>query len=266
MLDSVSVAEGKYRVRFFREGQGPPLVFLHGELGYVNPDDSQFLQTLSNRFTVYAPLHPGYGESEGLEEIEDVQDLALHYFDLLDALSLDQPLLIGHSMGGMVAAEMATLCPHRASKMVLITPLGLWHDDHPIPDFFVIPRDELRQRLFSRPDSDVALQVLPNEFPSMEAEMAYWQGLSAAVKLLWGLPYNPKLMKRLQRITTPTLIIWGRNDGLVHPAYGEMFNERIKGSRMVVLPSCAHMPHLERPEELLEEVSRFLTRPNATVS
>ena len=260
MLDSVSLSGGRYHARFSREGKGPPLVFLHGELGYVSPEDSQLLQTLSGQFTVYAPVHPGYGESEGLEEIEDVQDLALHYFDLFDALSLDRPLLMGHSLGGMVAAEMATLCPHRAERLVLISPLGLWHDDHPIPDLFVVPRDELRERMFSRPDSDVALRVLPDEFSSMEAEMAYWQGLSAAGKLLWGLPYNPKLAKRLHRITTPTLIVWGKQDRLVHPDYGAMFNKAIKGSRMVVLPGCAHMPHLERPQELLEEVSRFLTR------
>ena len=258
MQESVAIRDGKFHVQLFREGQGEPLVFLHGELGPLRPNESAFLKALSADFTVYAPLHPGYGESQGIEEIDDIQDMALHYFDLLDALNLEQPVLIGHSMGGMVAAEMATLCSHRTRRLVLVTPLGLWHDDFPIPDLFTITREELRGRLFPSPDSEAAFQAVPESFPSQDDEMSYWQGLSAAGKLLWGLPYDPKLSKRLHRIAVPTLIIWGDKDRMVPPEYGEMFRSGIRDAKVATLGGCGHMPHLENPQEFVSEVSRFL--------
>ncbi len=258
MQESVSIRDGKIRVQLFREGQGAPLVFLQGELGRPHPEESEFLKALSSRFTVYAPQHPGYGESQGIEDIDDIQDVAFYYFDMLDALGLEQPFLMGHSMGGMVAAEMATLCPHRAKRLVLVAPLGLWHDDFPVPDLFIIARSELRGRLFFDARSELALQVLPEDFPSQDVEMSFWQGLSAAGKLLWGLPYNPKLGKRLHRITVPTLLVWGEEDRLIHPHYGEMFQKGIKGAQRVIIRGCGHMPHLEKPQDFVREVSRFL--------
>ena len=258
MQESVSIRDGRFRVQVFREGRGDPLVFLHGELGHPRPEQSEFLKALSRHYTVYVPQHAGYGESEGLEEIDDVQDLALYHFDVLDALGLERPVLMGHSMGGMVALEMATLCSHRARSLVLVASLGLWHDDFPIPDLFTISRGELRGKLFSDARSELALQVLPEDFASQEAEMAYWQGLSAAGKLLWGLPYNPKLARRLHRVSVPTLIVWGEEGGLLHPQYGEMFRTGIRDSEKVTIEGSRHMPHLENPGEFVRQVSRFL--------
>ena len=258
MQKSVSIRDGRFRVQVFREGRGDPLVFLHGELGHSRPEQSEFLNALCRRYTVYVPQHAGYGESEGLKEIDDAQDLALYHFDVLDALGLEQPFLMGHSLGGMVALEMATLCSHRIRKLVLVASLGLWHDDFPIPDLFTSGRRELRERLFCDADSELAFQVLPEVFPSTEAEMAYWQGLSAAGKLLWGLPYNPKLAKRLHRVSVPTLIVWGEEGGLLHPQYGEMFHAGIRDSEKVTLEGSRHMPHLEKPAEFVRQVSRFL--------
>ena len=244
----------------FQEGQGDPLVFLHGELGHLRPDEDEFLQLLSRKFTVYAPQQPGYGESEGLEAMYDVQDLALYYMDLLESLELDRPALAGQSLGGMVAAEMATLCPHVARKLVLITPLGLWRDELPVPDAFTMGREELRSRLFSDPGSPAALQALPDRFPSPEREMAFWHGLSAAGKLIWGLPYGLKLERRLYRISAPTLILWGQRDGLVAPQHGEVFRRGIKDARLETLDGCAHAPHLEAPREVADMVEGFLAQ------
>jgi pimeloyl-ACP methyl ester carboxylesterase len=259
MQELVSVLGGKFLTQVFREGRGDPLVFLHGELGHHNPQDSDFIKALSGRFTVYAPQHPGYGGSQGIEEIDDIHDMAFYYLDLLDTLALEQPFIVGHSMGGMIAAEMATLCPHIARRLVLVAPLGLWYDEFPIPDLFTITRDELRADLFSDPSSPMAFQSVPEEFASRDAEMSYWQGLSAGGKLLWGLPYDPKLAKRLHRITMPTLVVWGEDDRMVHPRYGDMFIGEIPGARKVVLQGCGHMPHMERPDELARVVSQFLS-------
>ena len=141
-----------------------------------------------------------------------------------------------------------------------MSPLGLWNDEFPIPNLFTTARTELRGMIFSDADSELALRVLPEDFQSREEEMSYWEGLSAAGKLLWGLPYNPNLGKRLHRIGAPTLIVWGKGDRLVHPEYAEMFRSGIEGSHAVVLDGCAHMPHLEAPQKTIAEVSRFLTQ------
>ena len=247
------------RAHVIREGKGPPLLFLHSEIGPTQGDDP-FIKLLATSHTVVAPHHPGFGLSPRMEELEDVQDLALCYFDLMDALGLEQAVVVGHSLGGMVAAEMASLCPHRMRELVLVAPLGLWPDEHPIPDIFIMTRGELRRSLFRDPDSPPALRTVPERFSSQEEEMAFWENLSSAGRLLWGLPNISQIRRRLRRITLPTMILWGEDDGLVHPTCGELFQQEIEGSRLVRLPGCGHMPHLEEPERFSREVLAFTTQ------
>src|ERR687888_2296464 len=124
------------RCRVLEGGSGAPLVFFHSAGGLLR--DNPFLEQLAQSFHVFAPEWPGYGESSGEELLEDMLDFALHGWDLVDALGVRRPHVVGHSMGGMIAAEMACLAPRDLGKLVLAAPAGLWLDEHPIPDIFAM--------------------------------------------------------------------------------------------------------------------------------
>src|SRR5450432_917334 len=134
MMETRTVETRHAPVRYLEGGTGQPLVYLHGA-GGVTPDDP-LLAALSARFHVFAPFLPGYGESEECGELRDMLDFTLHGWDVVEALGLADPLLVGHSMGGMIAAEMAAIAPNDVSRLALIAPAGLWLDDHPLVDIF----------------------------------------------------------------------------------------------------------------------------------
>ena len=149
----VETAGGRTKIRVHEGGQGPALLFLHGA-GGLFPNDP-FLAALATRFRVAAPVLPGYEDSAGAESLRTMLDVALWGLDVIEALNVERPILVGHSMGGMIAAEMAALCPREIGRLVLVAPAGLWLDAHPIPDLFAALPFELPQLLFH----DVALGV-----------------------------------------------------------------------------------------------------------
>src|SRR5512134_4189925 len=137
------------RCRVLEAGSGGPLVFFHGAGGLLA--DNPFLDRLAARYHVFAPELPGYGESTGEELLEDMLDFTLHGWDVVAALGLTRPHLVGHSMGGMIAAEMACIAPGDAGKLVLASAAGLWIDAHPIPDMFSLLPFEQATLLFHDP-------------------------------------------------------------------------------------------------------------------
>src|ERR1700760_3121732 len=151
MMDLKTIETHHTPVRYFEGGAGEPLVFLHGAGGLTK--DDPFLAALAQRYHVYAPFLPGYGDSEECGEIRDMLDFTLHTFDVVEALGLRDPILVGHSMGGMIAAEMAALAPHDVSRLGLICPAGLWLDDHPIVDLFSLLPFEMPKYLFHNPEA-----------------------------------------------------------------------------------------------------------------
>ena len=126
----VELRDGRFKIRTLQAGSGEPLLYVHGAGGlFWDP----LLEALSATHRVIAPEHPGAGDSQGLEHVEDLWDLVLYYNELLDHLGVERATVVGHSFGGMVAAEIAATSPHRVDKLVLIAPIGLWRDDHPVP-------------------------------------------------------------------------------------------------------------------------------------
>ena len=99
------------------------------------PNDP-LLAALATKYRVSAPLLPGYGRSEGEDGLRDMLDVTLHALDVLEKLKLRKPIVVGHSMGGMIAAEMACLANTRVARLALLAPAGLWIDEHPVPDVF----------------------------------------------------------------------------------------------------------------------------------
>ena len=152
------IRDGKFSVELHTFGSGEPLLYLHGAGGLLGIDP--FLEELGKHFKVIAPHLPGFGESTGGDQIDDVIDAALFYHQLMDELGIDSAHLVGHSMGGMLAAEVAALDVHRAKKLVLVGAAGFWIDENPIPDFFALDLSELGSYLFHDPKSAFAQMFL----------------------------------------------------------------------------------------------------------
>jgi pimeloyl-ACP methyl ester carboxylesterase len=247
------------KVRVFEAGSGAPLVFLHGAGGLFA--ENPFLDRLAERYHVFAPELPAYGESTGEELLEDMLDFTLHGWDVVAALGLSKPHLVGHSMGGMIAAEMACLAPNDLAKLVLVAPAGLWIPEHPIPDIFAFLPHEFAQYLFYDRAQGEALLTggldLKNPQALSEFYIANSRQLSMAGKILFPIP-NRRLSKRVYRLTAPTLVVWGKNDLLIPTVYAEYWKKLIPQAELTLIDKAAHMPPYEQPEAFVTAVTRFL--------
>ncbi len=254
----IEVGNGAFRVQVWRGGAGPGLLFLHGF--EAHPGDAPFLQRLAEARSVVAPEHPGFGDSEGFDHIDDILDMTLYYRQFIEA-ACDGPVdIVGHSLGGMFAAEIAAVCPQLVRRVVLVAPFGLWVDETPIPDLFVMSPNQLQRAMWSDPESHASQQALSsatNGRSGPAAIVARASNLSAAGKFLWPIP-DRGLRKRLPLIKAPTLIIAGAADGLVPPRYAEEFRGLIPGSRTAVIEGAGHMPMLEQPEDFHRLVEEHL--------
>jgi pimeloyl-ACP methyl ester carboxylesterase len=249
------------RCRVLEAGSGPPVVFLHGAGGLLA--DNPFLDRLAVRYHVFAPELPGYGESTGEELLEDMLDFTLHGWDVVSALGLTRPHLIGHSMGGMIAAEMAAVAPRDVDRLVLVAAAGLWLEEHPIPDIFALLPGELVELLFQDAAKGQTLLTGGVDFSDMEAFKAFYLGqqrrLAMAGKILFPIP-NRRVSKRLYRVTAPTLVLWGEADRLIVPAYARQWARLIPGATVQMIPDAGHMLPYEQPEAFVSAVSRFLAQ------
>jgi pimeloyl-ACP methyl ester carboxylesterase len=255
---TVSIRNGRFTTSYLTGGSGQPLVFLHGAYGN---QPLPLFDRLAESFEVFAPWHPGWGADspDDIEHIDDVIDLALYYQDFFDALGLIGPVLVGHSLGGMLAAEIAALCSPCVSRLVLIAPIGLWRDDAPIPDFFTLGPQALAPLIWADPESPAAQAMLAQ--PDSQEEMARRmleraQALAAAGKFIWPIP-DKGLKKRIHRIKTPTLLLWGEEDKLASPVYAQDFQQKIPGSQLVAIPDASHMVMVEQQDRVAEEIVKF---------
>ena len=256
-----SVWQGKVRSRALIAGTGPPLVFFHGAMGLAwDP----FLEALAESFTVYAPEHPGTtpGQPDAIKPVDNLWDLVLSYYEVFDQLGLDSPAVVGHSFGGMVAAEVAATNPARVSRLMLIDPVGLWLDEAPVKNWMATPPQDLAPLLFADPTGPAAQSLAaPPADPEAAIEMALhttWS-LACTGKFVWPIP-DKGLKKRLHRIAAPTLVLWGEEDGLVPPVYAGEFEARIADARVELIAGAGHLPQLEQPERTLSAVTAFLGR------
>src|SRR5262249_24774475 len=195
-------------------GDGPPFVYLHSTLG-ESVRWLPFHAAWSKHFTVYAPLHPGFGESGGFDQIDTIEDMAFHYVEMFDALGLDEVILGGVSLGGWIAAEFACRWPERVKKLWIADAPGLWVDDQPLPvsSRVMQNREAIRKLLFHNPDSAMAKMVIQDN-PEPEKMLAAYKSMTVLARLVWDRPYDPKLPSRLRRVQCPTLLLWGDSDRL----------------------------------------------------
>lgn len=233
-------------------GQRTPVVYLHGGGTWHGLG---FTSGLTDRFKVYLPHHPGFGLSEDNATIASIADCVEHYEAVFDTLNLQRVHLIGCSLGGRIAAEFAARYPNRVSKLVLAAPAGLTVTDHPLPDLSAVAPQDFPSYLVN--DMQVLLPFLPNgpdeEFMSMRMREG-----GAVMRLLGqtGLD-NPKMPELLQRISAPTLILWGRLDRILPVGQAEYWKNNIAGAEVKVLEDIGHLP-LDESAEARQAVLDFL--------
>lgn len=239
-------------------GSGPDLMFLHGAGGTSAEDP--FLNALAEKYHVYAPLLPGYGASDECSEIRDMLDVTLHTYDVLEALGLKKPILAGHSMGGMIAAEMAAIAPNEVEKLCLICPAGLWLDDHPIPDIFAMLPYELPAVLFHDVAAGTKLMTAGLDFSNLEFLKSFLvqnsRQLGMAGKILFPIP-DRGLCDRLYRIKARTLLIWGDSDRLIVPRYAQEFKRLIAKCELISIPEAGHLVPLEKTAQTMAALGKL---------
>jgi pimeloyl-ACP methyl ester carboxylesterase len=252
----VSVWQGKINANVKVAGSGSPIVFLHGAGGLVW---DEFLQRLAQQHTVYAPEMPGTsaGDPEAIAHLDNLWDLVLYHNDLLDALGLKSVPVIGHSFGGMLAAEIAANNPERVSSLVLVCPIGLWRDEMPIRNWMLVtPASDMPKLLFYEPEGPLARMVFgPSD---VEAQIRMVWSMACTGKFVWPIP-DKGLHKRIHRIQAPTLLVWGKQDRLVPPGYAQEFAGRISRSKVEMIDQAGHLVALEHPARLAELVEGFVT-------
>jgi pimeloyl-ACP methyl ester carboxylesterase len=251
---------GRARVRVYEGGDGPDLLFLHGAGGLL-PNDP-FLARLAERFRVSAPLLPGFEDSEGKENIREMLDFTLHAFDVWDTLGLADPLVVGHSMGGMIAAEMAAVSTAAVKRLVLICPAGLWMSEHELPDLFATLPFELPELLFHDPAAHGGLLSAGGDLNDPEFLTEFMvdnaRRLGMAGKILFPIP-DRGLADRLYRVKARTQIIWGESDRLIPAVYGDRFASEIADARLTVIPEAGHMVLYERTGAVIDAIASLET-------
>ncbi|MBL8674376.1 MAG: alpha/beta fold hydrolase [Rhodospirillales bacterium] len=252
----IDVAGGRAKIRVYEGGDGAPLLFFHGAGGLMR--DDPFLAALATKYRVYAPLLPGYEDSTGEERVRTMLDFALLGFDVVDALGLAKPMVLGLSMGGMIAAEMAALAPNEIERLCLVSSAGLWMDATPIPDLFALLPQELPGYLFHDVEAGKRLMTPSGDLNDIKFLADFMvmnaRRLGMAGKILFPIP-DRGLAERLYRIKARTLVIWGAEDKLIPPVYGEAFRKGINGARLVTIPRAGHLVGHEKPEDVLRALA-----------
>jgi pimeloyl-ACP methyl ester carboxylesterase len=251
------------RIEVVEAGKGRDLLYLHGAGGHMANDP--LLAALATRYRVVAPLLPGYGRSDGEDGLRDMLDVTLHALDVMERLKLKNPIVVGHSMGGMIAAEMAAIAHTEISRLCLLAPAGLWLDEHPVVDIFSKLPYELPGLLFH--DAEAGARLLSAGRGNMEDPEFLKQFLvmnarrmGMAGKLLFPIPERG-LVGRLYRITAKTLIVWGKEDALIPPVYGDAFKKAISKSKLVKIGKAGHAVGQEKPAAVLKAIRQSFDAP-----
>jgi len=247
-------AFGDMGFSYARKGKGSPLLILHGAGG---PDmwAGEF-ERLSEHFDVILPNHPGFDGSRCPDWLEAVEDLAYLYLVALSAWGLRDVRVVGHSLGGWIAGEMAIRSPQIFHRLVLVAPGGIRGTDGFAGNNFVWSKEETAEQLFQ---SDDLRQMFLAANSDEAHALTLHRSRETTARLVWSPRWiGPALNKWVRRIDTPTLFIWGKQDGLFPVAFGREFSGLLPDSDLIELDDCGHVPHLERPDEYRAAVDEFL--------
>lgn len=259
--ETINAWNGQLNVRVRIAGSGPALVYFHPASGLYW---DEFLDNLAQHFTVYAPELPGTtpGDPYAIHRVNNYNDLLLIYEEVIRSLGLQAASVVGLSMGGMVACDLASYFPSLFSHLVALAPAGLWRDDSPpaVADVYVAPPDQVPAYLFKDPSIPAAQAMLalpenPEDIPAHIAQ-AVWS-LGCAGKFMWPFP-DHGLRDRLHRIAIPALVLWGSDDKLIPAIYAEDFAMEIQNCDVRVYEDCGHMLQMEKRHQALSDITGFL--------
>jgi len=240
-------------------GRGAPLLILHDELGY--PGWLSWNAMLAEDRKLIIPMAPGFGKSPRRDWLSSVRDLASLYARLLRELELDQVDVLGFSMGGWIAAEMAVNSPAQFSRMILVAPAGIKPPQGEILDMFLQSAPEYIRAGVNEPAACAEYLRLYGE-PPTPSQIAQWEEARAQVARIAWSPYLhnpslPMLMKGVRSLST--LLIWGEQDAVIPASTARRFKESIPDAQIALLPNCGHRPELEMTPDFVKIVRRFLT-------
>lgn len=238
-------------IEMLRGGSGETLLFLHGAGGIRGW--SPYLDALAEKFDVLAPSHPGFGESDDPDWLDRMSDMAYFYLDVMEQLDLRDVHLVGNSLGGWLASEIAVRSTERIKTLTLVSAAGLRVIGVPMGDMFMWSEEERTRNIFF--DQSLADQRLGVNLSEEEKDIQL-KNFFTTGKLSWNPRFhNPDLDKWLHRIKVPTMILWGDSDKIFPPAYGEAYKAAIPGSELRIIPECGHLPHQEKLSDFLAGIN-----------
>lgn len=264
MADTRQWTEEKVRVGetelvVLKAGKGKPLLILHGELGW--PGWMSWNTELAKERTLLIPMHPGFGKTPMVEWITGIRDLAGFYQRYVREQGLSPVDVLGHSLGGWVAAEMAACDSRQFRKMILVAPTGIRPPQGEIMDIFTVTARTYLTRSAADPQASPEFAKLFGGEQTPEQFEAWEDARAETARLAWE-PYmfNPSLPHLLEVIDgLPTLLLWGKQDPVVPLSAAEAYQHAIKGSKVTVIDKCGHWPAVEQPAEFVKQVQGFLS-------
>jgi len=240
------------KTHYRRAGKGTPVVFLHGASGA--PVVLPFMEKLATRYDVIVPDHPGYGLTDEPEWLENIHDVAYFYLDFLQALKLEKAVVIGSSMGGWMAMEMAVRSTARIGALFLVSPAGIQAPGAEPADIFLLQQEDMIRSLFHDPELAEARLAIPATPESIDLDL---KNRHTTARLAWEPRlHDPHLPKWLHRIDVPVHILWGREDRILPVGIGHELKRLMPKAELTVLERCGHLPHVEKMEEFCELVFR----------
>jgi len=231
------------RVRIRRKGQGTPMIYLHGADGaaMIQP----FMETLAEKYDLIVPEHPGFGQSDETPWLENMHDMAYFYLDLLDHLQLPAVHLVGSSLGGWLAMEIAIRAPHRVKSMFLSAPAGVRVANDPPGDIFLWSPEQMARNLFH--NQALAEKVLAIPLSEEDQNIRLKNRHTTALLAWEPRLHDPCLHKWLHRVKMPVSILWGAQDKIMPLACGEKLKSHMPHAHLQVIDQCGHLPQIEHP-------------------
>ena len=255
---SVDVAGvGTVEVTLTERGQGNNFLLLHGGGGPQTVTGFADLLAGSREARVITPTHPGFGGTSRPDALATIRDLAALYVALLDELDLFDVTVVGNSIGGWIAVEIALAGSKRVSSAVLVDAGGIEVPGHPVADFFSLTMDQVAQLAYYNPDK---FRIDPTTLPlAAQAAMA---SNRAALAVYGGTSMtDPGLIARLAEVAVPVLVVWGEADQMTDQEYGRAYAAAIPGAQFLLLRGTGHLPQMETPDQLLPVVGDFAASP-----
>jgi pimeloyl-ACP methyl ester carboxylesterase len=252
----LTVQVGETELHLLKGGSGPPLLVLHGIEG---PEGwLAFHEALAESATVYAPDHPGYGQTRRPDWLESISHQALFYLWFLQEQGLDKIDLLGCGIGGWIAAEMATMSPQSLRHLVLVDPAGIRPREGELLDVFVIPWRQVIERAVADPSS-AEYQRVYGANPIIDFGGHREPGRQMSMRMCYRpYMYSTALEPLLARVRVPSLIVWGADDQLIPPECADIWRSAIPGARSRIMEDCGHLPHFDKPQELARVAREFL--------